>query len=162
LPHTVGEDEVSETDMKVSSTPMTKTRALTERVLELERQRAMNGVALSESRERRAVSKSSTYVEKAKVTYDLLDCRILLDDERIAEIWFRTALFGVDAVEADALPDALEESVEVKVGLARDDDGVGFPSDSVDLFQRNGVDLVVAAKEGVSLRKVGKGQIAHQ
>lgn len=51
------------------------------------------------------------------------------------------------------MPDALEESIEVKVGLARDDDGVGFPSDSVDFFQRNGVNLVVAAKEGVSLVK---------
>ena len=85
----------------------------------------------------KSASRSQNFFE-ARRTHDCFDRGILLDDEGIAEVGLDSSPFCVNPVQAESLPDAGAERVEVKVELAGDDDGVGLASETVDFYGGGG------------------------
>ena len=98
---------------------MPRTGAPNKRILETLLQRPMNGIA------------------------HILNSTLIPHNKRLAEVRLDTFALGVDADQAQFFPAALHDVLDAQVELAGHDAGVGFMGQGVEVFEGDGVDLVV-------------------
>lgn len=79
---------------------------------------------------------------------DVFDRGTLSHHQWIREVGSLSALFGVDAVDAELVPHGVLEVVNVEVLFDRDDDRVGLSRELVHLLHADRVDLVVDVEAG--------------
>lgn len=68
---------------------------------------------------------------------------LLGQHDGVAEVGLLPAFFGVDSHQGDAIPDGVEESVDVELLVDTDDHGVWSTGQLIDVFDGEQIDLVV-------------------